>query len=115
MKICLFALLLGFTAYNKFKLTPPLLKNDSESLAPMRRSIAMEYILYVLILGAAATLTAVMPPRVDHESLAASAGFKTTVRADHYTADLEVTPGRAGENMFMVVIKDDKDRTAGAV
>lgn len=62
IKLGLFAALLGLAAYNKFGLTPRLATDDGHSAAALRRSIVWEHLLFVLILGAAAALSASAPP-----------------------------------------------------
>ncbi len=61
-KLCLFGSLLGLAAYNKFTLTPRLMIDGESSAAALRRSILWEYVLFLLILGAAAVLSASAPP-----------------------------------------------------
>lgn len=110
-KLVLFAIILGFAAYNKVVLTPALETGTAGAEARIRRSIKFEYVIYVLILGAAVTLTLTTPPRaiVDQGGGMAgmgSDGFKASVKVDKYTTDFEITPARAGENMIMITVKD---------
>lgn len=108
----MFAIILGFAAYNKMVLTPALEKGDAGSEARIRRSIKFEYGVYVLILGAAMTLTLTTPPRAivaqggAGGGMMAMDGIKATLNADKYVADFELTPAKAGENMIMVTVKD---------
>ncbi len=62
-KLCLFGGLLGLAAYNKLRLTPQLAGGDEQSASALRRSILLEFALFILILGAAAVLSASEPPR----------------------------------------------------
>lgn len=111
-KLVLFAIILGFAAYNKMVLTPALEKGDAGSEVRIRRSIKFEYGVYVLILGAAMTLTLTTPPRAivaqggAGGGMMAMDGIKATLNADKYVADFELTPAKAGENMIMVTVKD---------
>lgn len=110
-KLVLVAAILGLATYNKMILTPALEKGDETGAARIRRTIRIEFALYVLILGAAMALTLTTPPRAMMDQSAAGAamqmdGFKATVESQGYTAELDVTPARAGENMIMVTIKD---------
>lgn len=63
VKLGLFAVLLSVAAYNKTVLTPQLTAGRSAGAARLRRTIRLEYVLYVLILGAAASLSLTEPPR----------------------------------------------------
>ena len=63
VKLGLVAVIVGLADYNKVFLTPRLIAGDAAAVPAIRRSIAAEYILYVLILGAAASLTMTAPPR----------------------------------------------------
>lgn len=62
-KVALFAGLLSLAAYNKFILTPRIEGGETEAGRALRRVIVTEYALLILILGAAASLTLVEPPR----------------------------------------------------
>ncbi len=109
-KLFLVAVILALAAYNKFVLTPALEKNDAKGVVRIRRTIRIEFIVYIFILGAAMTLTLTTPPRATGDQNAASAamqmeGFKTALKAQDYTAELELTPAKAGENMIMVTVK----------
>ncbi|MBL8630708.1 MAG: CopD family protein [Rhodospirillaceae bacterium] len=109
-KLFLVAVILALAAYNKFVLTPALEKGDAAGAQKIRRTIRIEFGIYVLILGAAMTLTLTTPPRAIVDQSAAKAamqmeGFKTTLKTQDYSADLEVTPAKAGENMIMVTVK----------
>lgn len=61
VKLGLFTVLLALAAYNKLVLTPRLAAGTGA--AHMRRIIGLEYVLYILILGAAASLSVTEPPR----------------------------------------------------
>lgn len=116
-KLVLFAIIVAFAAYNKMVLTPKLEKGDAAAEAKLRSSIKLEYVVYVLILGAAMTLTINTPPRALVAQAGAGAtagmggmggdGIKATLKNDKYVAELELTPARAGENMLMVTVKDE--------
>ncbi|MCB2109293.1 MAG: copper resistance protein CopC [Rhodobacteraceae bacterium] len=111
-KLVLFAIIMAIAAYNKVVLTPKLEKGDAGAMASIRKSIRIEYIVYVLILGAAMTLTMTIPPRAIVAQSGAGAamdmngGFKTTIQSQGYSADIDLTPALAGENMMMVTVKD---------
>ena len=107
----LVAIILGLAAYNKLVLTPALEKGDATASHRIRRTIRIEIVVYVLILGAAMSLTLTTPPRAIMAPGAGgmammNEGFKATVQANGYTVDLDITPAKAGENMIMATIKD---------
>jgi copper transport protein len=109
-KLALVLIILGIAAYNKFVLTPALEKGDATAPARIRRSIRIEFALYVLVLGAAMALTLTTPPRAIMDQgkggmASMSAGFKATVQSNGYTVDLDITPAVAGENMIMATVK----------
>ena len=110
-KLILVAIILGLATYNKFALTPALERGDIAAAPKIRRTIRIEYALYVLVLGAAMTLTLTTPPRAIMAPGAAGGmamggdAYKTTAQADGYSVDLEITPAKAGENMIMVTVK----------
>jgi copper transport protein len=111
VKIALFFALLALAAFNKLVLTPAMERAEARAAAGLRRTIFVEYVLYVLILAAAVSLTLTSPPRALNAGGAAAAamaseGFKTTVQAEGYRADVEVTPAKTGENMFMITVRD---------
>ena len=63
VKIGLFGALLALAAYNKLILTPRILSGSSEAMVRLRQAIRVEYLLIVLVLAAAVTLTLTEPPR----------------------------------------------------
>ena len=62
-KLALVAAIIGLAAYNKWVLTPKLRRGERASAASIRRLIVVEILLYLLILGAAVSLTMTAPPR----------------------------------------------------
>lgn len=111
VKIGLVLLILGIAVYNKYALTPALEKGDAAAAPRIRATIRLEFALYVLILGAAVAMTVTTPPRsmmaqgLGGGMAMMGEGFKATVQADGYAAELDITPAKAGENMIMVTVK----------
>ena len=110
-KLVLVAIILGLAAYNKFVLTPALEKGDATASHRIRRTIRIEIGIYVLILGAAMSLTLTTPPRAILAQGAGgmammNEGYKATAQANGYTVELDITPAKAGENMIMATVKD---------
>jgi copper transport protein len=62
-KVAAFGILLGLAVYNKSWLTPRLQRGDAGAARRIRRTIAVESVLYVFILGVAAALSLSAPPR----------------------------------------------------
>jgi copper transport protein len=119
-KLAIVAIVLGIAAYNKFALTPALARGEAAAGARIRRSIRIEYALYVLVVGAAMSLTLPTPPRAMVAqagsammgATSASENFKTTLRSSEgYSVEIDLSPARAGENMLMATVRDP----AGAV
>lgn len=118
-KLVIVAIVIGVALYNKFRLTPALERGEAGSTARIRRSIRVEYALYVVVVGAAMSLTLPTPPRATAAQGAAGGamamateGFKATVQsAEGYSVEIDLSPARPGENMLMATVRDP----AGAV
>ena len=65
LKVAVVAMLLGFAAFNKFRLVPALRAEKPGAAHALRRSISIEMLAVVLILLATATLTSVTTPPVN--------------------------------------------------
>jgi copper transport protein len=110
-KLLLVAIILGLAAYNKLVLTPALEKGDPTASRRIRRTIRIEIVIYVLILGAAMSLTLTTPPRAIMAQGAGGMammndGYKATAQSGGYSVELDITPAKAGENMIMATVKD---------
>ena len=116
-KLFIVLVVLGIAGYNKLRLTPALLRSEPGSGARIRRSIRIEYAFYVLVVGAAMSLTLPTPPRAMVAQAGASGGaagmsmaadgFKATVQsAEGYQVELDLSPARTGENMLMATVRD---------
>lgn len=92
-KLVLVAALLSLGLWNRVRLT---VDATSGVTAPLRRSIAVELVLVIAILGIVAGWRFTPPPRVLAEIAAANVPVSTTLIADGATATLTVTPGRPG-------------------
>ena len=115
LKLTLFASVIAVAAYNKLVLTPALQRGEAGASARIRRSIRVEYVVYILILGAAMSLTLTPPPRARVAQAAGAGGVikmgldgisRTLAAPNGYSLDFELTPARAGENMLMATVKD---------
>ena len=61
-KMAGFGALLGFAAWNKLRLTPALLQNNSGAASRLRRSLMSEYLLIAVVLGITAVMTGLYSP-----------------------------------------------------
>ena len=117
-KIILVLVIIGIAAYNKINLTPRLIANDVAGVSKIRRTITLELMLYVIVLAAASALTVTTPPRAlvatgepgaaEAKMAMMSGGLvKRTLENDAgYSAEIELSPAKVGENMLMVTLKD---------
>jgi copper transport protein len=117
-KLVLFIILLAIAGLNKLWLTPALERGEPRAAGRIANTIRLELALYLLILLVAMTLTLATPPRAIVQSgaggaaanplaaaMADNASLRGSLQASGYTAEYELTPGRAGENMLMVTVK----------
>ena len=95
--ICLFA------AWNRHALTPALLRDPPAAAPRLRRSIAAEALLALLVLAVAGLWRFTPPPRT--LALPAQAPLALHIHADRVMADLTFTPGRAGANALAIVLQ----------
>ncbi|MBM4233407.1 MAG: hypothetical protein FJ160_04375 [Gammaproteobacteria bacterium] len=117
-KIILVFVIIVIAAYNKINLTPKLIANDAAGAVKIRRTITLELMLYFIVLAAASALTVTTPPRAlvaIGEAGAAEAKMvmipgglvkRTLKNAAAYSAEIELSPAKVGENMLMVTLKD---------
>jgi putative copper resistance protein D len=61
-KMAGFGALLGFAAWNKLRLTPALLQNNSAAAPRLRRSLTVEYLIIATVLGITAVMTGLYSP-----------------------------------------------------
>ncbi len=74
-KIILFAILLALAAYNKLVLTPRITSGLKDAATHLRQIIRVEFLLLVLVFGAAVSLTLTEPPRALDHGAPAEAGY----------------------------------------
>jgi len=110
IKLVLVAFVIGLALMNKLRLTAKVRAAADDGVKSLRQSIKGEYVIIVLVIGLAMSLTLPSPPRAlvasagDQTSMAG--GFSTEVTKDDVTATVDVTPARPGENMIMINIED---------
>ncbi|MEO8757768.1 MAG: copper chaperone PCu(A)C [Devosia sp.] len=92
-KLALVAILLLLALWNRVRLT---WRAKASDVTPLRRSILVELVLVVAILGIVAGWRFTPPPRVLAEIAAASAPLTVPLVADGATGHLDIAPGRSG-------------------
>jgi len=106
IKVALVVVIIGLAVLNKQKLTGRILAADKGAAETLRKSIRGEYVLMLLIMAAAVSLTLPSPPRalaaLGNATGASSAGFTAEMSKGDVNVSVEVTPARTGENMIML-------------
>jgi copper transport protein len=93
-KAMLLAGLLVLASLNRLRFLPSLERGEASAAPKLRRSIAGELALVGCVMALTALLVQTPPPR--------DAGFVQTLQAAGRSAQLSVTPARAGHNRFSV-------------
>ncbi len=95
-KLALLAGLLALAAWNRWRLTGPVLAGEAMAAAAMRRVILAELALALAILGLTAAWRFTPPPRALAQAQAAAPAAYAHLHGGELMADLSVTPGSAG-------------------
>ena len=102
------ALLLAFAAHNRFRLTDALAADRPGAGGRLRRAIHMETAVAVVVLGLAASLSQVTPPRARAEAAhhhgGDEPGFTAAVVQAGRVAVVAISPGSAGVNSLDVAL-----------
>jgi copper transport protein len=101
-KLALLAVLFGFAAFNRWRLTAPVENGDAPARRALARAIAVEMLLVVAIFGVAAGWRFTPPPRA--LAIAAAQPASIHIHTEKAMADLSVTPGHAGPVSASIVI-----------
>ena len=107
IKLLVVLVVIGLALLNKFRLTKKV-RNATDSGA-LAKSIRGEYLLIVVIMALAVSLTLPSPPRAlvaGGTQAMAGDGFTAAASNGNVTAKIEVTPARPGENMIMLSFQD---------
>lgn len=106
IKVALVFVIIGLAVWNKQKLTGRILAADKGAAETLRKSIRGEYVLMLLVMAVAVSLTLPSPPRalaaMGSAPGAASAGYTAEISKGDINVSVEVTPARTGENMIML-------------
>lgn len=107
LKLLIFCLLLGLGAINMLLIVPRLPQASARPLRWLRHTVSTEVTLGMLVLVAAALMTAAAPA---FEALEAQRriGFIATARAADVRLRLLIAPAHAGENEFAVEVDDPR-------
>jgi copper transport protein len=100
-KSVLFATLLAFASWNRFRLVPDLARGHPLAATRLTASIRVEMALIALAIVAAAALSQTSPP---HSASIARREIVVVLTAPALAARISVAPGRAGFNTFAVVL-----------
>lgn len=84
--------LFGLAAFNRYRLTAKVEAGEVQAIIGLRRLIATEILLVLLVFGTAALWRFTPPPR----ALAAAQPASVHIHTDRAMADVTLTPGRAG-------------------
>ncbi len=107
-KLALLAVILALAAWNRWRLTAPVLAGDAKARRHMRRGIGAELVLAVLILGLSAGWRFTPPPRAlalaGHVAAGPAYGH---LHSDRVMASLIVTPGQSGRVNVEIQLTDD--------
>jgi copper transport protein len=102
IKLALLAPLFVLAALNRFRLTLPATAGDTAATGMLRRSVAMEVMLFLAIFAVVACWRFTPPPRALAE--AAAAPTSTHIHTLKAMADLTITPGRTGPVTASMII-----------
>lgn len=112
VKLALVAALLGTAAFNRWRLTGPAAAGVRPALGTLIRSITIEIVLVMAILGVVATWRFTPPPR----ALAAASMGPAVAHLDGggAMADLVLAPGRVGPAIATIVITTEASQPLAA-
>ncbi|WP_332683373.1 copper resistance CopC/CopD family protein [Bosea sp. (in: a-proteobacteria)] len=105
-KLALVAVLLGFAAFNRYRLTAPAGSGREPATRLLRRVIAIEIAVVLAILATAALWRFTPPPRALALALAAAPPASVHIHGEKAMAEISVTPGRAGPVSIAISLLD---------
>ncbi|MHC2334365.1 copper resistance CopC/CopD family protein [Bradyrhizobium sp. USDA 4454] len=98
-KLVLVALLLGFAALNRLVFIPAI-GREFHRTRPLQRSIAVEFVLMIAILGLVAVWRFTPPPRV--LAMSADVPLAVHIHTDAAMFQVLIGPGKVGQNDFVL-------------
>ncbi|MBL4916376.1 copper resistance protein CopC [Szabonella alba] len=115
-KLALLAALFMLAAFNRWRLTGPALGGAPHALARLRRMIAAELVLALLILALAAGWRFTPPPRALAQITAQPApAAYGHLHSTEVMANLIITPGKAGPALIEIELTDSTFAPLGAM
>ncbi|MGY4224242.1 copper transport protein [Bradyrhizobium sp. USDA 4503] len=98
-KLVLVVLLLGLAALNRLVFTPAIAR-EFHRTRPLQRSIALEFVLMIAILGLVALWRFTPPPRV--LAMSADVPLAVHIHTDAAMFQVLIAPGKVGQNDFVL-------------
>ncbi|UGY14764.1 copper resistance CopC/CopD family protein [Bradyrhizobium septentrionale] len=99
VKLGLVVLLLGFAALNRLVFTPAIAR-EFHRTRPLQRSIALEFVLMIAILGLVALWRFTPPPRA--LAMSTDVPLAVHIHADAAMFQVLIAPGKVGQNDFVL-------------
>jgi copper transport protein len=101
-KLALLAVLFGFAAVNRWRLTVPAEAGEAVAWKKLARSVAVEALLALAVFGVVAGWRFTPPPRA--LAIAAAQPVSTHIHALKAMADLTIAPGHAGPVTVSIMV-----------
>ncbi len=102
IKLALVLLLLTIAAYNRWRLTAPALAGEGPARQRLAKTIAVEVVLVLVVLGLAAGWRFTPPPRA--LAIAAAEPATVHIHSDEAMAEVTITPGHVGPATISAII-----------
>lgn len=111
IKLLLVALLLALAAFNRYRLTGRIVRDDAGARRTLRRSIVVELLLVTAIVALVGLWRFTPPPRL---LATAETNFFTHLHAEQAMANITVAPARAGTNTVTIQLQTPDERLLAA-
>jgi copper transport protein len=110
-KIVLVGMLLALALWNRLRLTPHIASGEERPRRLLRRSIAAELVLVVVILGIVGLWRFTPPPRA---LASANDDFFTHLHTEKAMANVTISPGHAGPIVITIQLETSDERPLAA-
>ncbi|MGU3575400.1 copper resistance CopC/CopD family protein [Brucellaceae bacterium C25G] len=104
-KLAILVFLFLLAAYNRWKLTEPVMKSDRSSSSKLARAILIETLLLILVFGVASGWRFTPPPR--SIAIAAAQPAEVHIHSDKAMAEVKITPGHTGSVVVSAVLMNE--------
>lgn len=114
LKIIVVCVILGLAIYNKQRLTGRLAEARASAAGTLSKTIRSEFILMMVVMLLAVSMTLPSPPRsmMAGAAMAATPSITVVEAAERgLSVRVELSPARVGENMLMMTFRDDAGQT----